>query len=87
MTRNIHVTQEAQARENMQSLDSSSYDMYPPPHMTCIQARENMQSLDSSSYDMYPPPHMTCIQARENMQNLDSQDNMHVLSLAWIHVI
>jgi len=51
-------------------VSSSSYDMYPPPHMTCILLLiwHHMTCIllliwhvSSSSYDMYPPPHMTCI--------------------------
>jgi hypothetical protein len=40
-------------------VSSSSYDMYPPPHMTCILLL--IWHVSSSSYDMSPPPHMTCI--------------------------
>jgi hypothetical protein len=35
---------------------SSSYDMYPPPHMDDKASETDIAS--SSSYDMYPPPHM-----------------------------
>jgi hypothetical protein len=40
-------------------VSSSSYDMCPPPHMTCILLL--IWHVSSSSYAMYPPPHMTCI--------------------------
>ncbi len=40
-------------------VSSSSYDMYPPPHINSF-ARA-FAVVSSSSYDMYPPPHMTTL--------------------------
>ena len=37
-------------------VSSSSYDMYPPPHMTGTESEWGL-----SPFDMYPPPHMTRI--------------------------
>ena len=46
-----------------------SYDMYPPPHMTCISGRYTATPRSNNSVtfggpNMYPPPHMTCISGR-----------------------
>jgi hypothetical protein len=41
---------------------SKEYDMYPPPHMTCILLLgDGLMRRACKEYDMYPPPHRTCI--------------------------